>query len=141
MKLKNLFHGTSESYIFRSQLWLRDLRNPPFHGFDRYTTKPEVAYAYACKYARDFNSGRAIIQLSRLNFSEEFFKNRCDKQINDNEAVLLGVSLGEGNDGLGNYNVHIDAKKISQGLDERIGMIRIYNETEMDRFIKKFRIN
>jgi len=112
-----LFHGTTEEYVQK-----RSKDGRPFLSYDRYTSKSLVALGFAKTYARRFNSRMAIITLKNV---------KLNKPIPEEDEDPLSLSSF-------GVDLPVDQKEIENHETDQIDGIQIYNQNEMERFIRRF---
>ena len=112
-----LFHGTTEEYVQK-----RSKDGRPFLSYDRYTSKSLVALGFAKTYARRFNSRMAIITLKNVKLNKPIPE--------EDEDPLILSSFG--------VDLPVDQKEIENHETDQIDGIQIYNQNEMERFIRRF---
>ena len=112
-----LFHGTTEEYVQK-----RSKDGRPFLSYDRYTSKSLVALGFAKTYAKRFNSRMAIITLKNV---------KLNKPIPEEDEDPLSLSSF-------GVDLPVDQKEIENHETDQIDGIQIYNQNEMERFIRRF---
>src|SRR3989344_188475 len=112
-----LFHGTTEEYVQK-----RSKDGRPFLSYDRYTSKSLVALGFAKTYARRFNSRMAIITLKNV---------KLNKPIPEEDEDPLSLSSF-------GVDLPVDQTEIENHETDQIDGIHIYNQNEMERFIRRF---